>query len=157
MWQLSPVHVPTGQFLSVIQVQDAQSWRPCSVPTQHLPGSSPHLLLIPAQGFGFFFLFFLSNPLDNLRMRPEKNSRPFHTQKSGVPKAALKLGLRGWCCAELDRPHPLSASGEISASEQGFQCKSFVYTWTHTHNENAFHKSSLQQLLKTHNLLTQKS
>lgn len=59
--------------------------------------------------------------------------------------------LRAW-----QIPSPLSIRRETGAREQRPECKSFDYTWKQTHNENAFHQSSLSNnCWKQHNLLTQ--
>lgn len=118
-------------------------WSPFSAPTARL--QSPSSTDSCSEFFFLFPPFLIPSWFEDA---PWKNTKPSHTLKSGVPRATLKLDLKGQCCTD----HLPSASGELRVRKPGFECHkcySSVCIWKHTHNENAFHQSSLQQLLKT--------
>lgn len=82
---------------------------------------------------------------------PLKIPKPLGSQEQPWNWGQGIVTLRAW-----QIPSPLSLGRETGAREQRPECKSFDYTWKQTHNENAFHQSSLSNnCWKQYNLLTQ--
>lgn len=146
--QLSSVHGAMGWSSCLIQVQDAWSWSPFSAPTARIqPPSSTD----SCSDFCFVGFVSLSNPfmiwgctLKNHKAVPyaEVWGPKSHTEAEGTVSEGTVLHR---ACQD----HLPSASGETRVNKSGFECPSSVCTWKNTHNENGFHQSSFQQLLKT--------
>lgn len=119
-------------------------------PELKLSQTSLQIQLIRGQIAVLFGLFFSPSPIPSwFEDAPWKNTKPSPYTEVWGPKSCTEAGSEGIVPHRAWQDHLPSASGEIRVRNPGFECSSSVCTWKHTHNENAFHQSSLQQLLKT--------